>query len=365
MNTNPTNSCCSAKLQATYSGSLLSGRLSWCSAAFAARWLMGGIFIYAGLVKIGQPLAFARDIANYRMLPDAWVNPAALGLPWLELVVGLCLLAGVWLPGAVVALNSLLIAFLGALLISGLRGIDVQCGCFGSDPVASGSFIGYLLRDAAFLALGALLHRVAFRPLQRPAEDALAGAGFLRNGPAPAAGERPGPAEAGRMWQRAGRQAAAIVALSALAAGAVYGLRADRLPVFADGHRSGEAAPGGREGRELSLAEAEQLFAGGAAVFFDARPAREFARGRIRGARSLPWAEAADRLGPATADLDLETPIVTYCDGAACELSHHLARLLREAGFANVRVLVNGWGRWQPAGLPIESGQEGPAAAAP
>lgn len=323
---------------------------------------MGGIFIYAGLVKIGQPFDFARDIANYRLLPDAWVNLAAVGLPWLELVVGLCLMAGIWLPGAVVVLNGLLIAFLGALLLSGLRGIDVQCGCFGSDPAASGSFIGYLLRDAVFLSLGALIHRAAFRPLQRPADEAVPGSGLLRKGPAPAPGERPGPSEAGRMWSRAGRQAAAILVLSALAAGAAYGLRDDPLPVFAAGPRPGEAASGGSE---LSLGEAERLFAGGAAVFFDARPAREFARGRIRGARSLPWAEAVDRLGPATADLDLQTPIVTYCDGEACELSHHLARLLSEAGFANVRVLVNGWGIWRQAGLPVESGQEDPAAAAP
>lgn len=57
-----------------------------------------------------------------------------------------------------------------------------------------------------------------------------------------------------------------------------------------------------------------------------------------------------------TQDLDLETPIVTYCDGETCELSHDLALFLRDAGFTNTRVLANGWTVWQQIGLPIESG---------
>jgi 3-mercaptopyruvate sulfurtransferase SseA len=58
--------------------------------------------------------------------------------------------------------------------------------------------------------------------------------------------------------------------------------------------------------------------------------------------------EMADRLeGSGT--------IITYCDGESCELSHELALFLKEMGFANVRVLVNGWTVWQQAGLPTEA----------
>jgi len=58
----------------------------------------------------------------------------------------------------------------------------------------------------------------------------------------------------------------------------------------------------------------------------------------------------------ATQELDLETRIVTYCDGETCELSHDLALFLRDAGFLNTRVLVNGWKLWQQSGLPVTSG---------
>ena len=59
------------------------------------------------------------------------------------------------------------------------------------------------------------------------------------------------------------------------------------------------------------------------------------------------FAEAADRLANAKA-------IVTYCDGENCDLSHDPALFLKEMGFENVRVLVNGWTVWHEAGLPTE-----------
>jgi rhodanese-related sulfurtransferase len=36
-------------------------------------------------------------------------------------------------------------------------------------------------------------------------------------------------------------------------------------------------------------------------------------------------------------------------------LSHDLALFLRDAGFTDTRVLVNGWALWQQAGLPVEA----------
>ncbi len=76
-----------------------------------ARLILAGIFIYASLDKIAHPAAFAKDVYNYQILPDALINLTALVLPWLELFLGLCLLAGIWLPGAVLTVSGLLIVF--------------------------------------------------------------------------------------------------------------------------------------------------------------------------------------------------------------------------------------------------------------
>jgi uncharacterized membrane protein YphA (DoxX/SURF4 family) len=127
-------------------------------ALIAARLAMAGIFIYASIDKIAHPAAFAKDVFNYQILPDAMINLTALVLPWLELILGLCLLIGVWMPGAVLAVNGLLLVFFAALVFNMARGLDVNCGCFstGSDaPIMSTTY--YLLRDIGFLAVGAFL----------------------------------------------------------------------------------------------------------------------------------------------------------------------------------------------------------------
>jgi len=134
-------------------------------ARIIARWFMAGIFIYASIDKIAHPAAFAKDVYNYQILPDALINLTALVLPWLELFLGLCLLAGVWMPGAVLSVNGLLMVFFSALVFNLVRGLDVNCGCFstGSDaPTMSTTY--YLLRDIGFLAVGAFLFYGVFFP---------------------------------------------------------------------------------------------------------------------------------------------------------------------------------------------------------
>jgi hypothetical protein len=129
----------------------------------AARLILSGIFIYASIDKIAQPAAFAKDVYNYQILPGALINLTALVLPWLELFLGLCLLAGIWLPGAVLTANGLLFVFMAALVYNLARGLDVNCGCFstGSDaPAMSAGW--YLLRDVGFFSVGAFLFYSVF-----------------------------------------------------------------------------------------------------------------------------------------------------------------------------------------------------------
>jgi hypothetical protein len=140
-------------------------------AQVAARLIMAGIFMYASIDKIAHPAAFAKDIYNYQILPDALINLTALVLPWLELFLGLCLVAGIWLPGAVFTVNGLLIVFMASLIFNLARGLDVNCGCFGSDGLGPSMSTGwYLLRDVLFLAVGTFLFYAVFlnRRRERP-----------------------------------------------------------------------------------------------------------------------------------------------------------------------------------------------------
>jgi hypothetical protein len=127
------------------------------------RLVMAGIFIYASIDKIAHPAAFANDVYNYQILPDAVINLTALVLPWLELFLGLCLLAGTWLPGAVLTANGLLVVFLAALVFNLARGLDINCGCFSTGSEAPAMSTGwYLLRDAGFFAVAIFMFYVVF-----------------------------------------------------------------------------------------------------------------------------------------------------------------------------------------------------------
>jgi uncharacterized membrane protein YphA (DoxX/SURF4 family) len=98
----------------------------------ALRLLIGGIFFYAGLEKILAPFDFSVAIYNYKLFPDALIGFMAATIPWIETTAGLCLLAGFNTKGAAALTSSLLLIFIGLIIISAIRGLDIDCGCFGS-----------------------------------------------------------------------------------------------------------------------------------------------------------------------------------------------------------------------------------------
>lgn len=120
------------------------------------RLILGGVFIYASIDKILHPAAFAEDIYNYKILPDVFINLTAIILPWLELLLGACLILGVWLPGAAFLCNLLLVTFFGALVFNLARGLDIYCGCFSTsqEAISNQSMYFYVIRDGIFLLLG-------------------------------------------------------------------------------------------------------------------------------------------------------------------------------------------------------------------
>ena len=132
------------------------------AAYHAARLFMGGVFIYASFDKILHPAAFAEAVYNYQILPDAAVNLAALTLPWLELLLGICLIAGVWLPGATLLTTGLLTVFIAALAYNKIRGLDIHCGCFTTETTEDSADIWTLLRDGTFLAVSGYLTLTVF-----------------------------------------------------------------------------------------------------------------------------------------------------------------------------------------------------------
>lgn len=129
----------------------------------SARFILGGVFVYASFDKILHPAAFAEAVYNYQILPDKFINLTAIVLPSLELVLGICLIINFWMLGTVVMSNLLLITFIGALLFNMARGLNINCGCFSTTAVESSMNVLTVLRDTSFLAIsGYLLYAFFF-----------------------------------------------------------------------------------------------------------------------------------------------------------------------------------------------------------
>ena len=121
----------------------------------AFRLVLGGLFVYAGAVKVLEPLDFAQDIRNYQLVGQSLSFIAAIVLPWLEILAGLALILGVWTRGAALVVTGLLVFFIVLTAVTMVRGLDVDCGCFGSLSRKSGW--GVILEDMGMLALSLAL----------------------------------------------------------------------------------------------------------------------------------------------------------------------------------------------------------------
>lgn len=121
------------------------------------RLALGTVFLYASYDKILHPKAFAQAVYNYQVLSDVAINLTALALPWLELLLGLCLVIGFWLPGSTVTSAGLLTVFIGALVFNQARGLDVHCGCFSTETTAGPADLWTVTRDLGFLVVSVYL----------------------------------------------------------------------------------------------------------------------------------------------------------------------------------------------------------------
>ena len=119
------------------------------------RLTLGGLFVYAGIFKVLDPLDFAQNIRNYRLVGQSLSFIAAVVLPWLEILAGLALAAGIWKRVSALIISGLLVFFILLTLVTILRGLDVDCGCFGALSRKSG--FGVILEDLGMLFMGLCL----------------------------------------------------------------------------------------------------------------------------------------------------------------------------------------------------------------
>jgi uncharacterized membrane protein YphA (DoxX/SURF4 family) len=114
------------------------------------RVVLGAIFIIAGASKVGHADMFAAQIAGFRILPQAVIAPIAVGLPFLEILLGGYLILGLFTRASAWVAVVLLAAFDLAIASAVVRGMSVSCGCFGPNDTTVTTW-AEVARDAVFV----------------------------------------------------------------------------------------------------------------------------------------------------------------------------------------------------------------------
>ncbi|WP_372727633.1 MauE/DoxX family redox-associated membrane protein [Nocardioides sp.] len=125
-----------------------------------ARLVTGGVWLVAGALKLPDPYASVRAVRAYDLLPESIVPTVGHLLPVLEVVLGLVLVTGLLTRGAAALSVLLFAAFVIGIVSVWVRGIEIECGCFGgggAKPGASAQYPWEIARDAGLLLLSAYL----------------------------------------------------------------------------------------------------------------------------------------------------------------------------------------------------------------
>ena len=110
---------------------------------------LGGLFAYAGAMKLCDVSAFAGLLSRYEMLPDFSLSFFAVAVPLAECVIGSFLVFSRWVRLSAAAVSVMFAVFVMALSQAALRGLDVSCGCFGG--ASSSGPLPAILRDLLLL----------------------------------------------------------------------------------------------------------------------------------------------------------------------------------------------------------------------
>ena len=116
--------------------------------SFIVRLIVGGVFVVSAILKIWNVqmsrahglkfsyvpdlATFAKDVANYHVPPYALSNLVAMTLPWIELLAGGLLIAGIWKRASALTITAMMVIFLAAIGWAVAHGYDIRCGCFGT-----------------------------------------------------------------------------------------------------------------------------------------------------------------------------------------------------------------------------------------
>ncbi len=127
----------------------------WNLFSVIVRLALGGILLWAGLSKMQRPYEFLEAVNRYSLLAPQGVILISALLPWIEVMVGLCLLIGLLTGGALVGCMLLSAVFIVAQSSALWRGLLIPCGCSGGDSYGTEIIDHMTIARSCFMLLAA------------------------------------------------------------------------------------------------------------------------------------------------------------------------------------------------------------------
>jgi len=124
------------------------------------RFAVGTLFGYAGWTKILDPQQFADSIHTFQIFRLETINLIAICLPPLEFILGALLVVGWNARTASGGIFFLTVFFMLVIGQAALRGLPVDCGCFGSGPPSIQSTYLSLARTLGLVVVSFNLYRI-------------------------------------------------------------------------------------------------------------------------------------------------------------------------------------------------------------
>lgn len=127
-----------------------------------SRLVLGGVLFLAGWLKIFEFDKAQMAVRAYEVLPISIANLLGVTLPWIEIGIAILLILGVAIRGAAIASAILMLVFIAAITQAGLRGLSIDCGCFGSGGTVEPGQTKYLqeiARDIGLFLLAVFLYK--------------------------------------------------------------------------------------------------------------------------------------------------------------------------------------------------------------
>lgn len=140
------------------SGNIVGAILTHDATLLVLRIILGTLFIYASYDKVLNPQQFAIAVRAYKIIPVELSNLFAIMLSWSELIAGILIIVGVMTRQAASAIFIMLAMFIIAILVSIIRGLAIDCGCFRSEGGHTVDFT-LLIRDIFLLVAAYIVVR--------------------------------------------------------------------------------------------------------------------------------------------------------------------------------------------------------------